>query len=37
MHISEVMQEYLEALETTCKNYQATLNEGGFSVSESEK
>ena len=31
MHISEVMAEYLQELETTCNNYQATLNEGGFS------
>lgn len=31
MHISEVMAEYLEELETACNNYQATLNEGGFS------
>lgn len=29
MHISEVMAEYLEELKTTCRNYQATLNEGG--------
>lgn len=29
MHISEVMAEYLEELETTFNNYQATLNEGG--------
>lgn len=30
MHISQVMTEYLEELEATCRNYQATLNEGGF-------
>ena len=30
MRISEVMAEYLQELETTCNNYQATLNEGGF-------
>lgn len=29
MHISEVMQEYLEELETTCANYQATVTDGG--------
>lgn len=29
MHISDVMAEYLEELEATCNNYQATLNEGG--------
>lgn len=37
MHISEVMAEYLQELESACNNHQATLNEGGFSVSESEK
>ena len=30
MHISEVMEEYLEELEATCNSHQATLNEGGF-------
>lgn len=29
MHISEVMAEYLQELESTCNNHQATLNEGG--------
>lgn len=29
MHISEVMAEYLQELEATCRTNQATLNEGG--------
>lgn len=33
MHISEVMQGYLEELETTCTNHQATPTEGGFTDS----
>lgn len=34
MHISEVMADYLEELETTCNNHQATLNEGGHSFAQ---
>lgn len=36
MHISEVMAEYLEELEATCRNYQATLNEGGSLYAQGE-
>ena len=30
MRLGKVMAEYLLELEATCRNYQATLNEGGF-------
>lgn len=30
MRLGDVMAEYLLELEATCTNYQATLNEGGF-------
>jgi len=29
MHISEVMAEYLQELETTCRNYQAVVDDSG--------
>ena len=34
MRLGEVMNEYLQELETTCANYQATLNEGGHSFAQ---
>ncbi|WP_324090713.1 hypothetical protein [Glutamicibacter sp.] len=32
MRLGEVMAEYLIELEATCRNYQATVQDGGFSV-----
>lgn len=34
MRLGDVMAEYLLELEATCRNYQATLNEGGHSFAQ---
>ncbi|WP_180993104.1 hypothetical protein [Glutamicibacter arilaitensis] len=36
MHISEVMAEYLQELETTCNNHQAVVNDSGSLYAQGE-
>lgn len=36
MHISEVMAEYLQELESTCRNYQAVVDDSGFTYAQGE-
>lgn len=34
MRLGEVMDEYLIELEATCSNYQATVQDGGFTYTQ---